>query len=130
MKRLHVHVAVKEWEGRVVFLHRIVEGPADRSYGIHVAELAGLPLEIIERAREVLSELESERTPEELEAGRAKPRTPSKPRPATPGLPLFPIGEPGPIAALKALEIDRLTPLEALQKLAEWKRKWGGGEQT
>ena len=48
------NVAVTEQDGRVVFLHRIVDGGADRSYGIHVAELAGMPAPVIERAREVL----------------------------------------------------------------------------
>jgi len=129
LRRLaNVHVAVKEWEGRVVFLHRILEGPADRSYGIHVAELAGLPPGVIERAREVLAELESERTPEELEAARSRPgeaaRTPTPGAPPA-ALPLFPAGEPALVEELNALEIDRLTPLEALQKLSEWKTKWG-----
>jgi len=63
----NVHVTVKEWGDGVVFLHRIAEGPADRSYGIHVARLAGLPESILARAREVLAELESERTVEHLE---------------------------------------------------------------
>ena len=63
----NAHVAVKEWGDGVVFLHRIEDGPADRSYGIHVAQLAGLPPGVIERAKVVLAELESERTVEELE---------------------------------------------------------------
>src|SRR5207237_7658535 len=53
----NLNVAVREWEDQVVFLHRIVEGGTDRSYGIHVARLAGVPKSILERARQLLSEL-------------------------------------------------------------------------
>ena len=53
----NLNVAVREWEDQVVFLHRIVEGGTDRSYGIHVARLAGVPREVLERARQLLSEL-------------------------------------------------------------------------
>ena len=56
------NVAVAEEQGRIVFLRRIVPGGADRSYGVHVAELAGLPKAVVQRAREVLLELETERT--------------------------------------------------------------------
>jgi len=121
----NAHMAVKEWGDGVVFLHRIAEGPADRSYGIHVAKLAGLPESVIERARVVLAELESERTVEELERRPAGGRRPAEPAP----LPLFESAAPAehPLAAeLRALEPDRLTPLEALQRLAEWKRRFGG----
>ncbi len=53
----NLNVAVREWEDQVVFLHRIVEGGTDRSYGIHVARLAGIPPEVLSRARQLLSEL-------------------------------------------------------------------------
>src|SRR5450432_275749 len=53
----NLNVAVREWEDQVVFLHRIVEGGTDRSYGIHVARLAGVPKSVLERARQLLSEL-------------------------------------------------------------------------
>jgi len=119
----NVHVTVKEWGDGVVFLHRIAEGPADRSYGIHVAKLAGLPESVLARAREVLDELESERTVEHLErhAGRG--------RKAAPGpLPLFEQAAPPehPLAAeLRELRPDGMTPLEALRRLAEWKERYG-----
>jgi DNA mismatch repair protein MutS len=119
----NVHVAVKEWEGKVVFLHRIAEGAADRSYGIHVAQLAGLPGAVLDRAQEVLHELESERTPEQLEAGKGGKRPPRKPAPM-PELPLFASDSPL-LEALRATAPDALTPLEALQLLDEWKRRWG-----
>ncbi len=120
----NVHVTVKERGDGVVFLHRIAEGPADRSYGIHVARLAGLPESVLARARVVLAELESERTVEHLE----RPTRTASRAPAP--LPLFESAVPveHPLAAeLRALETDAMTPLEALRRLAEWKERWGRG---
>jgi len=114
----NVHVQVREQNGKVVFLHRIADGAADRSYGIHVAELAGLPPSVIGRAREVLAELESERTA--LELGPPAPVDTSQ-------LSLF-AGDPLASemrAEMSALDPDAMTPREALAKLAEWKEKWG-----
>jgi len=123
---VNAHVTVKEWGDGIVFLHRLAPGAADRSYGIHVAKLAGLPDTVIARARLVLAELDSERTVEALE--RAPARTRRDPPPPAP-LPLFeaatPPGHPL-VAELRALSPDAITPLEALQKLAEWKRRYGG----
>jgi len=124
----NVHVTAQESRGGVVFLHRIAEGAADRSYGIHVARLAGLPESVLGRATEVLRELESERTVEHLEAaGRsADPAAPDARTGAPPPLPLFADAPPELIAALRALEIEALTPLEALNRIAEWKRRYSG----
>jgi DNA mismatch repair protein MutS len=121
----NAHVTVAESGHDVVFLHGVAEGPADRSYGIHVARLAGLPAGIIERAREVLSELESERTVEHLEPpGRPRGRAA---RATTAQLPLFG-GEPHPLVEeLRRLDLEKLTPLEALNRLAEWKRRTEAG---
>ena len=119
----NVHVTVEESGGSVVFLHTVAEGAADRSYGIHVAQLAGLPAAVIERAKEVLSELESERTVEHLEPpGRRRARAP---RPATPQLPLFGATPHPVIEELRRLELEALTPLEALNRIAGWKRRCG-----
>jgi DNA mismatch repair protein MutS len=107
----NIHVTVREWGDGVVFLHRIAEGAADRSYGIHVAQLAGLPERVLARAREVLGELESERTAEHL-LGAAS--APAPPTPATDEL----------RAALRAVKPDAMTPLEALRMLAEWQKRW------
>jgi len=125
----NAHVTVKEWGDGVVFLHRVADGAADRSYGIHVARLAGLPASVIERAQEVLAELESERTVEELEKGRrgARAKAPT-PNPPWAGAPLFEAAPPveHPVAeALRTLSPDAMTPLEALQKLSEWKQRFG-----
>jgi DNA mismatch repair protein MutS len=102
------NVAVMEEKGEVIFLHKIIPGGADRSYGIHVAQLAGLPRSVVQRAREVLAE---------LEGGRARIR-----RPPPPQLPLFG-GKPPIVDELLQLEVDSLTPLEAINKLYELKKK-------
>jgi DNA mismatch repair protein MutS len=124
--RLHrlanVHVAVREWGDQVVFLHQVVEGAADRSYGIHVARLAGLPAEVLARAEEVLRELENERTVEHLEARRA----PAKSRANPAQLGLFGPSEHPLLEELRAIEPDRLTPLEALERIVRWRERWGG----
>ncbi len=102
------NVAVSEERGKVVFLHKIVPGGADKSYGIHVAELAGLPRGVIQRAQEMLLELE-----EQGDDGRGAPSS---------QLPLFASGNPI-LDDLEALSIDELTPLEALNFLYEWQQR-------
>ena len=103
-------VAVSEQEGDVVFLHRIVAGGADRSYGIHVAELAGMPAAVIENARSILAALEK---PSKRNHGHSGGET-------APQLSLLP--PPSPIAAeIEALDPDSFTPLQALEKLYELK---------
>jgi len=116
----------------VVFLHRIAEGAADRSYGIHVARLAGLPERVLARAAEVLHELESERTVERLEHGSAPPASARRGRAASapagsapPQLPLFTAETHPVVRALREIELETLTPLEALNRIAEWKRRCG-----
>jgi DNA mismatch repair protein MutS len=128
---VNLQVAVKEWGDGVVFLHRIIEGAADRSYGIHVAQLAGLPARVIDRAKEVLAELEAERTVEHLEpaAERKKARSSGAATgqlASEPVLPLFADAPPELLRELSELKLDSLTPLEALNRLAAWKKKWGG----
>ncbi len=109
-------VAVREWGDRVVFLRRIEEGGTDRSYGIHVARLAGLPPAVIERARGVLADFESAGGPRAAAPG----ALPVEPREAR-QLSLF-AAPPDPVLAeLRALDVDRLQPVEALVLLARWK---------
>jgi DNA mismatch repair protein MutS len=105
-------VAVSEVEGKVVFLHKIVEGGADRSYGIHVGQLAGLPRPVVQRAGEILHQLEKS-------SGKAVKINPESPR----QLALFPETNPL-IDELKAMDVNTLSPIEALNKLYEWKRKY------
>ena len=109
-------VAVTEEEGRVVFLHRIVSGGADRSYGVHVAQLAGLPRAVVNRAWEVL---------EELERPGVSGKTASRNRRSDPSalqMPLFQPEQPL-VDAMLALDIPNLTPLEAINKLYELQEK-------
>jgi DNA mismatch repair protein MutS len=111
------HVSVKETGGGIVFLRQVEPGAADRSYGIEVAKLAGLPHEVIERARQVLEEHESaaHRLTDEL-AGE---------EPSSVQLTMFtPLSEKI-VERLRGAELDRLTPLEALNLLAELKRQIG-----
>ena len=102
-------VAVSEEGSDVVFLHRIVPGGADKSYGVHVARLAGLPQGVINRAWEVLTDLEAQ-------SGQGRPR-PARGSPSQ-QLALF---APGPdlADAVRALDVSNMTPLEALNKLYE-----------
>jgi DNA mismatch repair protein MutS len=112
------NVAVAEENGQIVFLRTIVPGGADKSYGIHVAQLAGIPRQVVRRAEEVLEELERKGD------ARARRRTMrDMVAPAAVQLTLF-AAEPDPlIDELKALVVDELTPLEALTRLYELQRK-------
>ena len=93
-------VQIKEWEGKVIFLHRVVPGCADRSYGIHVAALAGLPKPVIQRAQEILESLES------------KKHTIKDLAPVS-----VPLAQNPVVDSLKDLDPDTLTPREALDFL-------------
>ncbi|MCL4865166.1 MAG: DNA mismatch repair protein MutS, partial [Gemmatimonadales bacterium] len=114
----NLNVAVRETADRVVFLHRLEPGGTDRSYGIHVAELAGLPEPVVNRAKAVLGTLEGEH--------RMVPGDPPRPDPGQ--LPLFAEAHPvdPAVTALRGLDLDTLTPLQALNRLAELKKQAGG----
>ena len=112
------HVSVKETGGGIVFLRKVEPGAADRSYGIEVAKLAGLPNEVVERAREVLAEHESaeQRVTEQLASDDLRPRPPAQ-------LTIFtPLSQPV-LERLREVNLNRLTPLEALNLLAELKKE-------
>ncbi|MEP7134901.1 MAG: DNA mismatch repair protein MutS [Chloroflexota bacterium] len=106
------NVAVSEADGKVVFLHKIVPGGADRSYGIHVAQLAGLPAPVIQRAGEIMAELEKT-------SGRAVKIDPHAAQQAM----LFPESSPL-LDELKGVDVNALSPIEALNKLFEWQKKY------
>jgi DNA mismatch repair protein MutS len=106
------NVAVSESDGRVVFLHKIIPGGADRSYGIHVGQLAGLPGPVVQRADEILRQLEAS-------SGKAVKLNPASPR----QLALFPETNPL-VDELKSLDVNTLSPIEALNKLYEWRRRY------
>jgi DNA mismatch repair protein MutS len=106
------NVAVSESEGQPVFLHKIVPGGADRSYGIHVGQLAGLPRPVTQRASEILQQLETS-------SGKAVKVDGNVPQ----QMAFFP--ETNPLMDdIKALDINTLSPIEALNMLYEWKRKY------
>jgi DNA mismatch repair protein MutS len=119
------NVAVREWGDRIIFLRKILAGGTSRSYGIQVARLAGVPGEVIQRAGEILKNLEKG----ELDAG-GIPRiaqgkkTPPKGR-TTNQLSLFPDERELVIQALTDLDTMRVSPLEALNLLHEWQRLLG-----
>jgi DNA mismatch repair protein MutS len=118
----NLHVAVREWEDRVIFLHRILPGRTDRSYGIHVARLAGLPPETVARARELLETLAVETEATAGKAREAIAKAPSRVREPSGQLPLFTEFLPHPaVEALKSLKIEELTPLAAFDALRKLK---------
>ncbi|MGW8251828.1 MAG: MutS-related protein, partial [Anaerolineales bacterium] len=105
------NVAVSEADGRVVFMHKIIPGGADRSYGIHVGQLAGLPKPVIQRAAEIMQQLEAS-------SGQAVKRDASPHQ-----LALFPKTNPL-IEELRALDLNSITPIEALTRLYDWQRRF------
>lgn len=114
----NLNVAVREWQDEVVFLHKIVAGAADKSYGIQVARLAGAPRTVIERAKEILAELEDQHLDGD---GRAKIAKGRRSRRATSlQLTLFATAEHPLIEKIRNLELNELTPLAALRLLEEW----------
>jgi DNA mismatch repair protein MutS len=120
LDRLHnATVRVKEWQGDVVFLHEVVAGAADRSYGIQVAKLAGLPSSVIERAKVVLAKLEQE--------DRAAPKgfedLPLFAAPAKPVQDKTASAEELLAAALAAINPDDLSPREAMDALYRLKQQ-------
>ena len=113
------NVAIREHGDDIVFLHKIVEGPADKSYGIHVAKIAGLPRDVVERAQVILAQLESDHVDE---SGKVKiPERKSKSRDRQ--LSLFIEPDHPVIEKLKSLDIEQLTPIAALQKLNEFRQE-------
>jgi DNA mismatch repair protein MutS len=110
---VNFNVAVAEQGDNVIFLHKILPGAADRSYGVHVAQLAGLPKPVVDRAQEILGELEA--------SGAAGPRRSVTP-PTLYQLPLFSRENPI-VADIRALDINALSPLEALNKLYELQQR-------
>ncbi len=128
------NVAVKEWEDQVVFLHQIVPGAADKSYGIHVAQLAGVPRSVNDRAREVLAWLESQHHATDPAAcGLAGSSASATLRPSSNGeitgptagwqLMLFGVEEHPLLDEIRTANLDELRPLEALELLHSWQQR-------
>jgi DNA mismatch repair protein MutS len=117
----NLNVAVREWQDNVVFLHKIIDGPADKSYGIHVARLAGVPREVLERAKQILSQLEQEH----LDEG-GKPKLARRRRATRIGdmqLTLFAAAEHPLLDEIRQTDVNQLRPLDALALLSEWQAK-------
>ena len=117
----NLNVAVKEWDDEVVFLHRIVRGGADKSYGIHVARLAGIPRAVNERAKDVLAQLEADHR-DALD----------RPTIQTPGtassggsyqLTLFGFADHPLLDELQKLDLNTMTPIDAMKFLQDAKEK-------
>ncbi len=114
------HVTVKEWQDEIVFLRKIEPGPAERSYGIHVARLAGLPREVTERAFQLLQWIE--------ENQRIDGSVPSGPTPSRAQMELFPKGRHPVLETLRDLDPNLLTPIEALGLLGRLKEQADEGK--
>ncbi|HEX5051552.1 MAG TPA: DNA mismatch repair protein MutS [Planctomycetota bacterium] len=118
---VNCRVAVREWGDEIVFLHRIEQGGTDRSYGLHVARLAGIPKAVLERAQAVLEKLDDEggEVREALVAARDRQR---------PGLRQKELFAPRPdpiLEELRELELDDLSPRQALDLLRRWQERGG-----
>ncbi|WP_428389363.1 DNA mismatch repair protein MutS [Mucisphaera sp.] len=114
---LNLHVKVREWNDQVVFLHRIEPGATDRSYGIHVAKLAGMPQPVIDRAAELLTTLSNQHAAQNL-AGIAKPQTTTTL--PEPDLPLFTkVLEHPVVDQLRQTDLNQLTPMQAFDLLRQ-----------
>jgi DNA mismatch repair protein MutS len=120
---VNLHVAAREFREEIIFLHKIVPGRSDRSYGIQVARLAGLPPAVISRATTILKSLEQD----ELQRG-GRPSLSGAPAASQHQLALFqsPAEEHPVVGRLRALDVDRLTPIDALNLVAELKRESQG----
>jgi DNA mismatch repair protein MutS len=111
----NLSMAVREWGAEVIFLRRVIEQPASRSYGIEVARLAGLPDTIIARAREILANLEQGELDETGMPRIARERRAANPPPQ---MSLFRAAETRAVDELRALDVERMTPMDALNALA------------
>ncbi len=113
----NLNVAVREWEGQVIFLHKIVPGGTDKSYGIHVAKLAGIPKTILRRADEILKDLENTFAKEACGEKLARHKT------AQDEDILFVEKHKSVLEKLRELDVNNLTPIEAINLLNEIKKE-------
>jgi DNA mismatch repair protein MutS len=114
------NVAVREWEDQVIFLHRIVEGGTDRSYGIHVARLAGVPQSVLFRSKELLSQLAVHHANEK----RPTPAAPTSSDRSNQQMMLFAYEPSGLSKALAKVDPDAISPREAVELLRQWKAEF------
>ncbi len=122
----NLNVAVKEWEENIAFLHKIVDGAADKSYGIHVARLAGVPPEVNERAKQILAQLEAEHMDHE-----GRPKIAAKKKRRRGGdiqLTLFGTVEHPVMDEIRRLDLNQLSPLQAFERLQQWQEQLAAEE--
>jgi len=112
----NLNVSVREWADEVIFLHRIVPGGTDRSYGVHVARLAGVPKEVIDRAKSILPQLQAH-----LAEGLDMPELAERARRAAQQMQLFAGGADRLVQELKAVDLNNMTPIGALDLLRSLK---------
>jgi DNA mismatch repair protein MutS len=115
----NAHVTAREWGDQVVFLHKVEPGPADRAYGIHVAQLAGVPKKVLTRAQSLLQALEQNADRRPVQQAELPLTSDLRPEDAQAFETLA-----GWRDELSQIEINSLTPLEALVKLADWKKRY------
>jgi DNA mismatch repair protein MutS len=118
-KARNYNISVDEEKGRVVFLYHVVEGGSDRSYGVHVAKLASLPREVIERACQIMEDMEDKKG---IDFSQSKKMSNNREICRPTQLSLFSDPETNILMEIKALDQSRLSPLKALKKLNEWKQ--------
>ena len=119
---LNSHMAIHEKDGEITFLHQLLVGPANKSYGIHVGKLAGLPPSVTKRAGSILRKLEAERhaeTPQMSMLGRMEKEEFVEETPVSASLPLE---VESVLEEIKRADLSHLTPLEALNRIAQWQR--------
>jgi DNA mismatch repair protein MutS len=118
---VNLNVAVREWDDRVVFLHKIIQGAANKSYGIHVAQLAGVPASVNSRAKQILAELEAHHHHD------PPPKPTPRPEPARPvrefQLTLFGIEEHPILDEIRSFAIEETSPLDAFQAIKSWQEQ-------
>jgi len=119
----NLNVAVKEERDDVVFLHKIVPGAADKSYGIYVAKLAGVPSTVVQRSQEILTDLETNHSTNQSPTCKqgTSVRGGHKFTVGTAQFSLFGAESHPVVSELQDVDVDELKPLEALQLLAKWK---------
>jgi len=123
----NLNVAVREQKDDIAFLHKIVPGAADKSYGIHVARLAGVPRDVIKRAGDILKELEQSHIETSAHSGQHQPKRKIVGRMQ---FSLFGPDDHPFVEELRKLNIDDLTPMDALKIIAEWKALTKGRYQV
>ncbi|QEG34395.1 DNA mismatch repair protein MutS [Bythopirellula goksoeyrii] len=117
----NLNVSVQEWQGEVVFLHQIVPGAADKSYGIHVAQLAGVPREVNQRAEEILAQLEAQH--DNTLTPHSELRTPQSKNGHAMQMTLFETMDHPLLDTIRGVDLNGTTPLEAFQLVKEWQEQ-------